>query len=247
MTICASIAFLGAKELTSSNGTHTAIAMVAVAVAAYLIGSIPFGFLVAKSKGVDIRTVGSRNIGATNVFRTLGKGPGILTFLLDVLKGYVSAALLPLLAAHLVPGMECDPANIRLIGGLFAVLGHTWSVFLGFKGGKGVATSAGMLIGIAPAAVAIAFGGWVVVFLLSRYVSAASILAAALLATLMWLPAFYVNALTATLLTCLALTVIIRHHANIGRLLKGTESRFALTKSQREAQKAQAGKNQVRI
>lgn len=228
----------------SSGGT--VVALVLLALGAYLIGSIPFGFLVARAKGVDIRTVGSRNIGATNVFRTLGKGPGILTFVLDVLKGYLPAALLPCLVLHLVPDLGWSEANLRLLGGLMAVVGHTRSVFLGFKGGKGVATSAGMLIGIAPGAVGIAFASWVVAFLVTRYVSVASILAAAVLGVLMWLSPFFVNLPTAVLLTLLALSVILRHHANIKRLLQGTESRFAFTKAQREAQRSASGKGKAR-
>lgn len=198
-----------------------------VAVVAYLAGSIPFGFLVARAKGIDIRTVGSRNIGATNVFRVLGRGPGVLTFLLDVLKGYVSAALLPAAAAAIAGAPPCSPSHFRLLGGVFAVLGHSWPVFLGFKGGKGVATSAGMLLGVAPGAVGLAFAAWIAVFLVSRYVSVASIAAAAVLAALTWAPRFRADALTSSLLSLLALAVIVRHRANIRRLLDGTESRFA--------------------
>ena len=220
--------------------------MVLIAITAYLIGSVPFGYLVAKAKGIDIRQVGSHNIGATNVFRTIGKGPGILTFLLDVLKGYVCVAFIPLLVIQFVSCDGLDHANLRLVGGLMAVIGHTWSIFLGFKGGKGVATSAGMLIGISPGAVGIALAGWIIVFLLSRYVSVASILAAILLAILIWFEPFFVNLPTASLLTLLAAMVIIRHHANIGRLCHGTESRFAFTQAQRIAREKNTFKEGAR-
>lgn len=219
----------------------------AVAVAAYLLGAIPFGFVVARSRGVDIRTVGSKNIGATNVFRSVGKPWGILTFILDLAKGFAGAALVPWLAMRLFgeDGASVAP-QLKLLGGIAAVIGHTWPVFLGFKGGKGVATSAGMLLAIAPAAVGIAFAAWVVVMLLSRYVSLSSIAAAAVLGVLVWFPRFCDYRLSAYILTALALVVIIRHHANIGRLLKGTESRFSFTKRQKERELARRAAMEVK-
>lgn len=207
-----------------------------IAIVSYLLGSIPFGFLVAKAKGVDIRKVGSCNIGATNVFRTLGKGPGILTFVLDALKGFVSAFWIPALAVMLCGG-EVN-SNMKLLGGLIAVVGHTWPLFLGFKGGKGVATSAGMLLGIVPAAVGIAFAAWVLFFLLTRYVSVASIVAAIILGSLVWIPKFYIGLPSAILLSLLALAVVLRHRSNMARLAKGRESRFSFTKAQRAAEEA---------
>lgn len=213
-------------------------AYILIAAASYLLGSIPFGFLVAKAKGVDIRKVGSCNIGATNVFRTLGKGPGILTFVLDALKGFVSTFWIPALAVMLCGG-EVN-SNMKLLGGLIAVVGHTWPLFLGFKGGKGVATSAGMLLGIVPAAVGIAFAAWVLFFLLTRYVSVASIVAAIVLGSLVWIPKFYIDIglPSAILLSLLALAVVLRHRSNMARLAKGRESRFSFTKAQRAAEEA---------
>lgn len=195
---------------------------------AYLLGSIPFGLLIGLSRGIDVRTVGSKNIGATNVFRTVGKKWGILAFILDFLKGLGGALLVPyLLSAFSLPAGDLS----AVLGGLSAVAGHNWSVFLRFKGGKGVATSAGLLAAVAPLAVAVALLGWIVVFVVSRYVSLASITAALVMGVLVWIAPFAPNAMaTQVLLSVLALTVVIRHHANISRLLSGTENRFSFRK-----------------
>ncbi len=209
----------------------------------YLLGSVPFGYLVARAKGVDIRKVGSGNIGATNVFRTLGKGPGILTFVLDFAKGLVATLLLSRLAVALTSAPpEGHFPYIQLLAGVAAVIGHSFSVFLGFKGGKGVATGAGLAVGLAPASAGIGFGVWILTFLLSRYVSVASILAAAAVGTCVWIfGPFDPVRLVPSILTLLCLLIVVRHHANIRRLLAGTENRFAFTKAQiaaKEAKKA---------
>jgi glycerol-3-phosphate acyltransferase PlsY len=199
------------------------------ALAAYLIGAIPFGFLVARMRGIDIRTVGSRNIGATNVFRSVGKGWGILTLLLDLAKGWVGAAIVPLLAAGLFPANEAV-AELRLCGGVCAVIGHTWPVYLGFRGGKGVATSAGMLLGVAPQAAGVALAGWIITFLLGRYVSLASMTAALILGVAIWLEPFRPVGgwLTPVVLTLIAVLIIVRHRSNLARLRAGTETRLSL-------------------
>jgi glycerol-3-phosphate acyltransferase PlsY len=134
-------------------------------ITAYLLGSIPFGFLIAKTKGIDIRTVGSGNIGATNVFRSISKKLGVMTFALDFLKGCCGAALLPLLADKLAPGLLTGLAKdiLPVFCGALTIVGHNWTCFLGFKGGKGIATSAGMLIGLSPLSMAIALGVWIIV------------------------------------------------------------------------------------
>ena len=146
--------------------------------AAYLLGSVPFGFLIAKTQGKDIRTLGSGNIGATNVFRSVSKPLGILTFALDLLKGFCGVRLVPFLAAA-VTHTPYEGMALPVFCGALAVVGHNWTCFLGFKGGKGVATSAGLLLGLSPAGVGIAFVAWLVAFLTTRYVSVASITAAA--------------------------------------------------------------------
>ena len=200
-----------------------------VIVVAYLMGSIPFGLIIGLARGIDVRTVGSKNIGATNVLRTVGRPWGILAFALDFGKGVAGAVLAPLLA-NAVCGGAPAPDIAALAGGLAAVAGHTWPVWLRFRGGKGVATSAGMLVAIAPAAVGIAFAVWLVVLIASRYVSLASISAAAALAVAIWFRASHSAPhwwLVPALVTALAVLVIARHHANIARLMSGTENRFS--------------------
>ncbi|NCC51832.1 MAG: glycerol-3-phosphate 1-O-acyltransferase [Spartobacteria bacterium] len=193
-------------------------------VAAYLLGSIPFGLLVTRMKGIDIRKEGSGNIGATNVFRVAGKGLGITTFLLDFLKGFVPAFVFPLLFNVL--SAENTPGLLGLFCGCAAIVGHNWPVFLKFKGGKGVATSAGMLVGIAPAAVGVALIVWILLFAGTRYVSVASIAAALAVAVSAWF--FYASSGYAIpiALSILAALVIWRHRSNIRRLCKGEENRF---------------------
>jgi len=122
--------------------------------AAYLLGSIPFGFLIAKAKGVDIRQVGSGNIGATNVFRCVSKPLGILTFALDMGKGCAGCTLLPYAVAYALDQQTIDILPFRVVCGFLTVVGHNWTLFLGFKGGKGIATSAGLLLGWHPPPVA---------------------------------------------------------------------------------------------
>ena len=133
---------------------NTLLYAIATGLAAYLLGAIPFGLLIARWRGVDIRAVGSRNIGATNVFRSVGKGWGIATFILDMGKGWCGAVAIPALAARLLDAPPQAPDAWRLLGGICAVVGHTWPVYLRFKGGKGVATSAGVLLGAAARAAA---------------------------------------------------------------------------------------------
>lgn len=190
--------------------------------ASYLLGSIPCGLIVARLKGVDLRKAGSGNIGATNVFRCVGKGWGIVTFAGDALKGYAPAALFPLLWARLVPGMP-PPAHLGLLCGLAAIAGHNWPLFAGFKGGKGVATSAGALLGFAPGAVGVGAATWALLFGLTRYVSLASIAAAVTVPAASWWLDLKHGALEPGTLTLLGLIVIWRHRANIRRLLRGEE------------------------
>jgi len=194
-------------------------------VVAYLFGAIPFGLLVAKVKGVNIREHGSGNIGATNVFRVVGKRWGVFTFTLDALKGFIPAFLFPILG-------NVDPAMRNEYGvlfGLAAIIGHSFPVYLKFKGGKGVATSAGMLLGIAWVAVAVGFVCWAVCMVLSRYVSLSSIVAAIAVAATGWLHSDY-HIVIKVALTALALLVVWLHRANIKRLLNGTENRFGKKK-----------------
>lgn len=203
----------------------------AISILSYLFGAVPFGFLVARSRGVDIRAVGSGNIGATNVFRSVGKGWGVLTLLLDALKGYIPAALFPVLLARTT---GCEAVNAApVIFACLAVAGHNWPVYLRFKGGKGIATTAGALLGLAPAALGVGAGVWVASFVLTRYVSVASILAAIAVPVSAW--CFYRagTLLIPIVLTCLGAAAVIRHHSNIKRLINGTESKITFGKKKK--------------
>lgn len=192
----------------------------AIIVAAYLLGSVPFGIFVARARGVDIRKVGSGNIGATNVFRVVGKKWGLLTFFLDFLKG-----LAPTLTARLLFG-DTAPVWVPLVCGCAAILGHNFSVFLKFTGGKGIATSGGVLLGAAPLAVLIGLLSWAALTFGTGYVSVGSVGAAFVLAIAAW-PIYLSRgwALPAVL-TLLGLLAIWKHRANIVRLCRGEEHRF---------------------
>jgi glycerol-3-phosphate acyltransferase PlsY len=212
--------------------------MVALTVA-YLLGAIPFGLMIGKARGVDIRTMGSKNIGATNVFRCVGAKFGILAFVLDMLKGVIGTlcGFLPtLLIADISPATTL---LLRVLCGTAAMLGHMFPVYLGFKGGKGVSTALGLLFGVAPLAGLLGFAGWGVIFVLSRYVSLASCLAGVIVGAVMWSP-LYAGAPIwyKILITALAALAVFKHRQNIVRLCKGTENRFAFTAKQRAAREA---------
>ena len=195
---------------------------------AYLLGSIPFGYILVRLfRKEDIRATGSGNIGATNVARSGAKGLGILTLLLDLFKAFAAVKL----AAHFAPGTAGFPSDLAVAAGIAAVLGHVFPVWLGFKGGKGVASALGVFLALAPLAALCSLGVFIVVLAITRYVSLASILAAALmpLFCMLWLPD------RSPIFVCgiifLALLVVAKHHANIARLLQGKESRFGSKKS----------------
>ena len=205
-------------------------AYVLIAGAAFLLGSIPTGYLLVRIfRKQDIRSVGSGNIGATNVLRAGGKGLGAATFLLDVLKGCASVWLGAALAAILAPSL--DPRNPEALAALCAVLGHMFTPWLNFRGGKGVATGFGVFLVAAPLAALAAIGLFAIILALSRYVSLGSILAAAAFPVLAYFlvhgsrPAFFLAVQAAV-----ALLIIVKHHQNIRRLLAGTESRFGARK-----------------
>ena len=192
---------------------------------AYLIGAIPFGFVIGKLHGVDIRKVGSGNIGATNVTRTVGKTAGRVCFALDFLKG-----ALPVLAAQLIyPELPW----LTLVCGAATVAGHIFPVYLKFKGGKGISTAAGVALALAPLPLLGAAVIWVAVFFIWRYVSLASILAAVSLPVfagvfmlLDWGTETARSGLTLGFLVAAAVVAVLRHKENVKRLLDGTESRF---------------------
>jgi len=198
---------------------------------AYLLGSIPTGFLIGKSKGIDIRKVGSGNIGATNAFRILGKPAGILVLLADALKGWVAVAVVaPLLQAWLAPWFGQLTAEwLRLAAALGAVLGHNYTCFLSFKGGKGVATSAGVLTALVPWALLIILVVFLIVVTLTRYISLGSISASFTLPFATWITTKSINM---TIVTAVMSTLAIyKHRGNIKRLLDGTESQFGRKQS----------------
>ena len=189
----------------------------------FLIGSVPTGYLLGRSRGLDIRQHGSGNIGATNVWRVLGWKWGAVAFAADFLKGLLPLYLLKVLALQGLQGWSAD--LLLVLCGLAAIVGHNYTPWLGFKGGKGIATSAGVLAALMPPVLGVALSLWIVVTLATRFVSVGSILAAASLAPLAWF--FYPGQWILFGLACLAgLLAIWRHRSNIQRLLAGTESRI---------------------
>mgnify|MGYP001156621824 CR=1 FL=1 len=195
--------------------------------AGYLLGSVPTGYLVARARGMDLRRLGSGNIGATNAFRVLGRGPGLVVLVVDVLKGYLAptvacAAVAAVWRRWDLAGFDAGAA--RVWAGLGAVLGHTYTCWLGFRGGKGIATSAGVFLALAPVAVAVALAGWLAMLLAFRYVSLASVTAAVLLPATVWLTQD--QRLLAWVTTGVGVIAIARHRDNLRRLLQGTEPRF---------------------
>jgi acyl phosphate:glycerol-3-phosphate acyltransferase len=206
-----------------------------IAVAAYLLGSIPTGYLVARARGIDIRAVGSGNIGATNVFRMVGKTAGVIALIVDGLKGYAACTWLCDWGLTLLGGPTTNTELCRILAGLTAVLGHNYTCWLKFKGGKGIATSAGVYFALAPLAAGIALGTWIIVFVLGRYVSVASIVAAVALPTAVWLTP---NSLILRIVTiALGLLAIYKHKGNVQRLLNGTERRLGQPSPTPEATK----------
>ena len=198
-----------------------------VLIAAYLLGSIPFGYLIVRSRtGADVRATGSGGTGATNVSRRAGKLAGVVTLLLDALKGSLAVALARwLLTADF--GVNWWVA----VAAIVAVFGHCFPVWLGFRGGKGVATGVGVFLNLYPLAVACAAAVFVLVVAITRYISLGSMLAVAALPLLIWLLSLYVKPVKdlAPMMTAALATgalIILMHHANIGRLLRGTESKF---------------------
>jgi glycerol-3-phosphate acyltransferase PlsY len=200
------------------------LVLLAVAAAGYLLGSVPTGFLIGKARGVDLRTLGSGNIGATNALRVLGKPAGVLVFVIDAFKGVAACWAVPRLAEHLAPGLAGELERNAILAGLAAIVGHNYTCWLRFKGGKGIATSAGALGVLMPTALLLTLGLWLVVFALSRYVSLASITAAFGLPWIVWATQGSPTLIIAAV--ALSLLALWKHKGNIQRLLHGTEHRF---------------------
>lgn len=210
--------------------------IILTAIFSYIIGSIPFGYLAGLTKGIDIRTLGSKNIGATNVFRNLGKKLGIITFILDMLKGVAAVIIIPRAVEHFFGGgIQINEAYILITGAICVLLGHSFPFTLNFKGGKGVATGLGIAIGLAPISALSGFVLWAIIFRVSGYVSLASIFAAAYVALGSWFIDYadddsYIIPIVISLLAAL---VIIKHRTNIQRLINGNENRFSFKKDKK--------------
>ena len=200
-----------------------------VALVGYFLGSIPTGYIAGRIAGVDVRKVGSGNVGATNVTRVLGKRFGYPVFVVDFGKGLAAVVA----GVMIAKSDQATPRFVDLCGAgaaIFSVLGHSYSIWLGFKGGKGVATALGGLFGLNWIAAAIVCGVWVAVFQFTRYVSLASIVAVVALPVTIATMLFLKQLQTPILLyfaLCLAVIVVLRHRSNLFRLLNGTEPRFA--------------------
>jgi glycerol-3-phosphate acyltransferase PlsY len=212
------------------------IGYIVVALASYLMGSFPTGYLAGKARGLDIREHGSGNIGATNVFRILGKRAGTLVMLFDAFKGFASCWWFPAAAISLgwtAPGNPDRATQILgLIAGICAILGHNYTCWLHFKGGKGIATTAGVFLALSPSAILLTMAVWILVLAVSRIVSLASLAAAIVL------PCFVGWRTHSALLTAATALIgalaIYKHKANIRRLLDGTEHRFGGKSKQKE-------------
>lgn len=201
---------------------------IAIVVIAYLLGSVPTGYIVGRMRGVDVRKQGSGNIGATNVLRVLGKPWGFAVFFLDAFKGFLAVRLAMALAEQNSNAVEYGEF-FAILAAAFCVFGHSFPIWLGFKGGKGVATSAGSIFGVVPIAAMTIFLVWVLVFFLTRYVSLASIIGAlALPVAVAILMLLHLTRGSVLLYFSSAMTALVvwRHRGNIVRLLNGTEPRF---------------------
>jgi glycerol-3-phosphate acyltransferase PlsY len=204
------------------------VVYLATAIASYLLGSIPTGFLVGKAKGIDVRKSGSGNIGATNAFRVLGKGAGLFVLVADGLKGWVAVIFIPVFASVCFAATWLDHATwewLKIVAAISVILGHNYTCWLKFKGGKGIATSAGVLAALVPWAMIVSLATWIIVCLITRYVSLASIAASLILPFAVWaIPSYAWNLVFITAL--MAALAIYKHKGNIARLLNGTENRL---------------------
>jgi glycerol-3-phosphate acyltransferase PlsY len=189
----------------------------------YLVGAIPFGLIISKMVGVDVRTQGSRNIGATNVNRVLGKKLGFITLVCDCLKG-----LLPMYFAALILSESETKELIVALTGVMAVLGHMFSIYLGFRGGKGVATGMGVLLYLSFPAIAISLAVFVVTVALTGFVSAGSLLASGLIP--LWLYLLGASKTTIGTAAVVAVLIWLKHHENINRLIHGQEKSWKKNK-----------------
>jgi len=210
--------------------------IILVLLSAYLIGSLPFGYLAGKLiKGIDLRQEGSNNVGATNVFRVVGILPGIAVLLLDISKGFLSVHLANLF--NLGGSMQLSPQTfnlVRILAGLAAIAGHNWTIFLKFRGGKGVATGCGVSLGLVPLPTLVSLTIFSVAVALTRYVSLGSILAVLVFPLNCLL--FQEPLILVFFASIASLVVLARHQANIKRLIAGTENRIEWIKGKKRIQ-----------
>ena len=188
-------------------------------VGSYLIGSIPFAYIITKTaRGIDIRNFGSGNPGATNVFRVAGKTYGLITLMFDFLKGLITVSVTKLFYPDLI--------SISIICGLLSIIGHNWPVWLKFRGGKGFATSLGVLLGLIPLVTFFGLITFVIIFILTKYVSLSSVLSSIVVIAMCWIKREQL--ILCLFVTLTGLMIIIRHRPNIVHLLKGTESKLKI-------------------
>lgn len=189
----------------------------------YLVGAIPFGLVISRMVGVDVRTQGSKNIGATNVSRVLGKKLGLITLVCDCLKG-----LLPMYLASLLLAGAAHKETLVALTGVMAVVGHMFPIYLGFKGGKGVATGLGVFLYLSPVAIGISLVVFVAAVALTGFVSAGSLLASGLIPV--WLYLLGASRTTIVAAGCVAFLIWLKHHENINRLIHGREKSWKKSK-----------------
>jgi glycerol-3-phosphate acyltransferase PlsY len=207
-------------------------AFILTVIGSYLVGSFPTGYVVGRIRGVDVRKQGSGNIGATNAFRVLGKGAGAAVLLIDGFKGFAATRWMPLLAVQFFP--SSNPEYLALVAGVAAVLGHNYTCWLRFKGGKGIATSAGVVMAWAPLACLCALVVWGLMAAATRYVSVASIAAAIFLPIGVW---FTKQSIPMTcVMAALSVLAIYKHRGNVQRLRNGTENRLGANRAKAQNQ-----------
>jgi len=208
------------------------IKLALVLAASYCMGSIPTGFWIGRAfYKKDIRTIGSGNIGATNTLRALGTVPGVIALLIDMVKGAGAVYLAGRVAGQTTGISSVDPlifvVTIKIVAGIVAIAGHNWSLFLKFKGGKGVATSCGVFLTLAPVPTLIALAVFILVLAATRFVSVASMTASLVLPPMIfWLCPPEERLILGIISVCMALLIVIRHRSNLVRLMKGEEPRL---------------------
>ncbi|HEV2456444.1 MAG TPA: glycerol-3-phosphate 1-O-acyltransferase PlsY [Verrucomicrobiae bacterium] len=206
------------------------VCYIVVAIVGYLLGSIPTGFLVAKARGVDIRAVGSGNIGAANTFRAVGRSAGIFVLVIDAMKGFAAAEMCYLLVPLFGITDPGQAIHYRVVAGIFAVLGHNYTCWLNFKGGKGIATTAGVYLALVPLSVGLGLAAFIIAVVLTRYTSVGSMFGAIVLTLTVCLTQHDLTLRIVTIALCIL--ALLKHRTNLQRLLAGTENRIEFGKRQ---------------